>query len=404
MLAEETVRAVNQLTGDWARIAVDKAPDGVDGGTVFSSAGVWPLLAVLAGGANGPARGELEAAVGLAGSVSPLAQGRAVIEALDAMDGVAAATGLWIRQGLVPVRRAWETALPPGVRGALTGDTEADRRELDGWAARHTAGAIDTMPVPVTPDTLLVLAGALLLRTTWTVPFRDGWMTPDHGPWRARQLHGLYQSGKDLDGVRIAHDTPAGPLTVAEIPGDNGLTVFLLLGSEGVAGGEVLHAGVGVLAGDCETRPGSALPPGEAGPGVTVREVTSWDATPTLTIATPQFTVRARHDLLRHAGLFGLRTAMDASRGHFPGISPVPLAVSSAQQAMTAAFTAKGFEAAAVTAFGIDASGVPMQRSMHVGACFDRPFGFLAVHRATGLVLAAGWVTDPDDIPDLSTL
>jgi hypothetical protein len=25
----------------------------------------------------------------------------------------------------------------------------------------------------------------------------------------------------------------------------------------------------------------------------------------------------------------------------------------------------------------------------------DRPFGFLAVHRDTGLVLVAGWVTDP---------
>ncbi|PAZ11662.1 hypothetical protein CLM62_34210 [Streptomyces sp. SA15] len=28
-------------------------------------------------------------------------------------------------------------------------------------------------------------------------------------------------------------------------------------------------------------------------------------------------------------------------------------------------------------------------------ATFDRPFGFLAVHRQTNLVLAAGWVTDP---------
>ncbi|WP_349307902.1 MULTISPECIES: hypothetical protein [unclassified Streptomyces] len=28
---------------------------------------------------------------------------------------------------------------------------------------------------------------------------------------------------------------------------------------------------------------------------------------------------------------------------------------------------------------------------------FGRPFGFLAVHHATGLVLAAGWVTDPHD-------
>ncbi|MCX5423370.1 hypothetical protein [Streptomyces sp. NBC_00078] len=30
-----------------------------------------------------------------------------------------------------------------------------------------------------------------------------------------------------------------------------------------------------------------------------------------------------------------------------------------------------------------------------VRAEFDRPFAFLAVHRETRLVLAAGWVTDP---------
>jgi hypothetical protein len=31
-----------------------------------------------------------------------------------------------------------------------------------------------------------------------------------------------------------------------------------------------------------------------------------------------------------------------------------------------------------------------------IEATFDRPFGFLALHRHTRLVLAAGWVTDPE--------
>ncbi|GGV14111.1 hypothetical protein GCM10010182_38300 [Actinomadura cremea] len=31
---------------------------------------------------------------------------------------------------------------------------------------------------------------------------------------------------------------------------------------------------------------------------------------------------------------------------------------------------------------------------------FDRPFGFLARHRPTGLVLLAGWVADPDPWPE----
>ncbi|MEU9303772.1 hypothetical protein [Streptomyces sp. NPDC048269] len=43
-----TVRAVNRLTKRWAA----HAPAG-DSGTVFTAAGVWPLLAVLADGSGG---------------------------------------------------------------------------------------------------------------------------------------------------------------------------------------------------------------------------------------------------------------------------------------------------------------------------------------------------------------
>ena len=118
--------------------------------------------------------------------------------------------------------------------------------------------------------------------------------------------------------------------------------------------------------------------------------------TPSVVLTTPQFTVDARHDLLRHAELFGLRTAQDTSRGHFPGISPSPLAMSSGQQSMTASFSAEGFWAAAVTAFSMNPGGVPQQTARLISVAYDRPFAFLAVHRASGLVLTAGWVTEPE--------
>ncbi|WP_342786964.1 hypothetical protein [Streptomyces tailanensis] len=38
----------------------------------------------------------------------------------------------------------------------------------------------------------------------------------------------------------------------------------------------------------------------------------------------------------------------------------------------------------------------PQYETLRVHATFGRPFGFLAVHRDTRLVLAAGWVTDPE--------
>ncbi|MFE9001857.1 serpin family protein [Streptomyces sp. NPDC007875] len=283
MIDATAVGAVNTMTARWARAAV------ADEGTVFAATGVWPLLALLAGGAGGPARQELEDALGV-GADRATALGGELLGALDGMDGVDAATGLWTRQDL-PIRSEWEAAMPPGVRGALTGDSEHDRKELDAWASRCTRGAIAEMPVPLSPATQLVLAGALTVRTAWLQPFQPGWLMPKSGPWRDRSLAGLTRSADDLDGVlRVVPDTPAGPLTLSGVAGRNGLDVHLVLGAEDAPGGEVLEAGIGAVAGRYAGWPGSALPPGAAGPGVQVMEVESWDPTPRVTLTTPAFT------------------------------------------------------------------------------------------------------------------
>ncbi|WP_431772894.1 serpin family protein [Streptomyces cucumeris] len=387
MLDAHAIRAVNTLSARWAREAV------ADEGTVFTGAGVWALLALLAGGSGGPARAELEGALGVSAD-GATELGRDLVGTLAAMDGVDAATGLWTRQDL-PIRPEWEAELPPGARGALTGDTDRDRKELDGWASRQTRGEIARMPVPLSSATVLVLAGALLLRTTWVQPFRVGWMYPSSGPWAERSLAGLTRRTTDLDGtLKVVPDTPAGPLTFSGVSGDNGLDVHLVLGGEDVGGAEVLEAAITAVG--RSGLPGSHLPLGAAGPGVEVHEVTGFNPTPQLVLNTPQFTVRAEHDLLRHAEVFGLRSAQDASRGHFPGISAIPLAVSSGGQSMTASFSREGFFAAAVTAFSMEVGGIPQQKAKMISVSYDRPFGFLAVHRATGLVLAAGWVTEPE--------
>jgi hypothetical protein len=36
------------------------------------------------------------------------------------------------------------------------------------------------------------------------------------------------------------------------------------------------------------------------------------------------------------------------------------------------------------------------RRVKQIRADFDRPFGFFAAHRTTGLILAAGWVAEPE--------
>lgn len=389
MVEAATVRAVNDMTARWARRAVGQE------GTVLTAAGVWPLLALLAGPAAGAARKELADAVGSAPE-DAAAQGRAFLAALDATDGVDGAVGLWTRAAL-PLRPEWQGGLPLETHGELTGDAAADRQALDGWARRHTAGLIERMPVTLSPQTLFVLASALLVRTTWTGRFHEFPLRVAEGPWAGRELTGLRRHGTDPERIR-AYTTGEGPLTRVEVAGDNGLDVHLLLGPPPMPGGAVLHHGIAAAAGAYPGAAGTELTEA-SGPGLTVTCEPSRDGAPRARLTTVRFTVDADHDLLSSADVFGLATATDGGRGHFPGISPRPLAVSSARQTATATFGPVGFRAAAVTALALRAGAAPPpteHRSTVVAACYDRPFGFLAVHRATGLVLVAGWVTAPD--------
>ncbi|MFH9816522.1 serpin family protein [Streptomyces sp. NPDC017230] len=387
-VSKATIRAVNGLTARWA--------DTTSGGTVFSAVGVWPLLALLADGAAGAARAELAQAVGVPADRAGGAA-RELLAGLGSVRGLEAALGLWTRRTL-ELRERWEAGLPAGAHGVLTGDAAADREALDAWAAKRTGGLIERMPAAVTPDTEMVLVSALALRTRWLRPFEEGYLAPESGPWRGRELRGLWRESAVLDRIGVA-DTPDGHVTELKVLGDTAVDVHLLLGEEGMAPGRVLGAGIGVLARTHPVVPGPRLPYGDAGPGLSVvREHTTTPEPPALDVTAPAYGLTADHDLLDRVELFGLTAAVRAVPGHFPGVSPYPLCVEAARQSALARFDARGFEAAAVTAMGAMGAGMPRARWLRttVRAVFDRPFGFLAVHRHSRLVLAAGWVTDPE--------
>ena len=59
-----------------------------------------------------------------------------------------------------------------------------------------------------------------------------------------------------------------------------------------------------------------------------------------------------KHDLLADPDLFGLGLVTDTSTSHLPRLSPVPLAISDGAQDVLAHSSPRGFQAAAVTAFG----------------------------------------------------
>jgi hypothetical protein len=380
------VRAANALTARWAA--------GWRGGsTVLSGAGVWPLLAALQGGAAGATATELSAATGLPDGAEALAGARGLWGALDGAVDARAALGLWWR-AVLELRAEWVAGLPAGSHGSLSGDPGVDQARLDAWVVEQTGGLLRRMPVAVDADTMLVLASALTVRTAWAEPFQDQPMDAGPGPWQGLgRLAGLFRSGTDLDAVAVL-DTPAGPVTALTVAGAGDVDVHLLLGEPERAAGEVLPAGLGAVAG--AGRRGSDLPLGAEAPGLRVVEVRSFSGRPVLEARCVRFEVTGGHDLLARADLFGLRSASDDKAAEFPGISDTGLYVSAAEQDAVATFSATGFEAAAVTSMGLQTMAAPAGTARAVRVTFDRPFGFAAVHRPTGLVLVAGWVADPE--------
>ncbi len=367
-----SIRATNALTARWASTLEAE-------GTVLSGAGVYPLLALLSRYAAGPAREEL-----LAVAPDPTRYD------LDGSPTTRMALGFWSLRGL-PVSERWRTEVPAAMRGELTGDEKVDQAVLDEWAATETDGRITEMPVRAGAGTALVLASVLSVLTRWQEPFHSAWCQPADGPWQGRRLAGLSRSSYDLAALRVA-DTSAGPLSLLTVAGTEDVDVVLALGTADRGAAEVVPAAIAAI-------DGATTLAVTAGPGVTEQFVTATDSTPELQVSTVGFTVTARHHLLQRAALFGLKAATDPAGDHFPDITR-RLFVSQAAQGATATFSATGFSAAVVTAFAMRVGSAPRpatERKRLVGLTIDRPFGFLAVHRPTGLVLVAGWVTDPDE-------
>ncbi|WP_308163273.1 serpin family protein [Nocardia alni] len=379
------VAAANDLTGRWC----DRL--GSSGDFVLSGCGVWPLLAILAEVANEPARAELSAATGIAADTARSA-GLALLAELADAESASAALGVWVREDLT-VREEWSRTLPEGTVEPLTGQAA-----LDAWADRHTGGLIDRFPLDVEPETVLMLATALVAKTAWDTPFNDSVLEPDSGPWAGHRGPGLARySGALSDADVLAADAP---VTRVVVRGTADLDVHLLLGPDSptTSPAEVIAAGLGALDGSIAARAAldtASAPDPVAAPGVTVREARA--TADALRIELPPFEIRSEHDLMSHPDLFGLSTASDPTSGHFPGMSDEPLHVDRAAQHARARFTRGGFEAAAVTAVSMvrSVAFIRPHATTELAVTFDRPFGFLAVHRPTGLAVVAGWVAQP---------
>lgn len=375
------VAASNELTVDWIEhVASDK-------NFVLSGAGVWSLLAALAAGASGDALGELKAAVGLEADEAAVGLNW-LLDLLRGEQGMSAAFGIWVSDE-APLREDYRAKFPHLTVDFLPDEVAA----LDEWVKTETNNVLDRFPGEITPETLMLAATALVAEGEWTAPFigsqgkfggSEEWIG-----WLARSTPDLSTAAILEDG-----DTKVGR-AVCET--DVGFDVHLLTGSESLTPAHVLALGAAVLTrnGDITVREGASLKPGHGAGGLKV--ATTEYGSRSVSLSLPAFEVDADWDLLEWHERFGLTTALDSSRGHFDLLSHAPLAAEKAVQVAKAGFSELGFRAAAVTACMAmgGSAAMPQDPEIVVSITLDRPFGFLVVHRDSGLVLFAGWVQDP---------
>ncbi|ANS79418.1 hypothetical protein SGUI_2022 [Serinicoccus hydrothermalis] len=370
-----------QLVDAVRRYAVALDTQVLTGPGVCSGLGAWLLLALAAGGgrATDADLAELEQALGLPADEAVEALTRLLD---DPHPAVSAAVARWAdEQSLTGDLAEW--SVPERVEdGPLPDQEGADR-----WASERTDGLIERFPVEITELTRLVLASALATRISWLSPLTE-----------------LEDGGLGTEGGTARHTVietqAAGPVAVITPRSTSGLAVLSVIADPQVPREQVLAAAheiaaraTGPLDGTEVTSDGHAwtlTEHREVRPSFreVVEEWTGW---------VPSWRLVSDHDLTGAPGFAAACAALEAFV--LPAGRPADYEV---RQSAVAAYTATGFEAAAVTGMAVRAAGMPPEqevlvRRIHVR--MDRPHAVVAVALADGspwhgLPVFTAWV-DP---------
>ncbi|EKC99872.1 proteinase inhibitor I4 serpin [Trichosporon asahii var. asahii CBS 8904] len=382
--ADPLTKAINDLAERWMATLPD-AP------TVFSPAGVWPLLAILADAATGAVADDLKEALCYhpTDGTGALKAAIKVLDWLRETPGLNGAIGVWIRRTL-SVKKEWLDRVPATSRGILHG--AGDKAKLDIWTRENTDGLIDEFPCEAENLGQFILASTIVLQTTWLDMFEP---------------EGQSQLVRTTQGLDIVRSN--GQVTVVRIEGKAGEysskpkhDVYLVLGIKGEPPSTVLGKGLSLIR---HTPKKTTYEQAKrlSGPGISVRQVERHeppdDGRPFVTVYTHAFEVTGEHELVGNA-VFGLQRAVEPG-SHFPCIADGELGIDGGSQVAVARFTESGFSAAAVSDpcwFGSFAD--PNGRATCIDVKFKRAFGFLAMDRKTGVVTFGGWVTNKNLIRD----
>lgn len=345
-----------------------------EGFGVRSYAGLWLLLATLAPVTSGRVRDEVEDALGKGAEDAAATAAELLAEPRD---DLRAAVAGWLRPDITLA------GSPP-----VHLDAMPDQAGLDAWASTSTRGRITSFPATLTPETVLLLASALVAETRWSDPLdvEDGRLVVDE--------RGL---------LAVVDTDAAGLVAVAVPPGPGDLDVMSVIADPELPSAWV-WAAVDEVSGWLldgtllERRVRAAtLESGHAWHVVRERRVVADHLTELWDASVPAWRSTSSTDLTDAPGVASVaRPVLEMLRVE-------PLAVTCLQSA-TATYTADGFEAAAVTAMyfmlGLPDEQGPARKVHHVSLSFDRPHAVVALARGgawEGVPLVHAWIDGESD-------
>ncbi|KWX21587.1 hypothetical protein AFM11_23915 [Mycolicibacterium wolinskyi] len=373
----------------------------LDGHAVTSPLGAWLLLALVGPAAGGASRRDLEAVLGT--TVDDAAE-RARSLLSQPHPAVSAIAAVWDRE-LGPAFDAWAETLPDVVeRGPVP-----DQARANAWARARTNGLIDEFPLSIDSLVRLVLASALATDIRWGTPL--GTVEELGGEFGTAVNRALsLQHGLQL----VAETDAAGLVAVAAPYSSSALEVLSVIAAPDVSPRDVdtaAHQVAAMLRGDergARRLPAEELTDGHAWTVTERREQRSGGPQVQAEFRSflPAWSATSNHDL---ADAPGVPMVFDTLTG-FARREDLPVSFTAKQTAI-ASYSRTGFKAAAVTAMGLRAAGMPSFHEVLVRRIelrFNRPYAVLACAARDdgptewrGVPVFSAWVTEPQDIePD----
>jgi serine protease inhibitor len=344
------------LAGDWTS------------SFAFSPLSIGSVAQMLAIGARGRTRADLQAALGLPAEDEAIAADlAALLHQIGSRGGadheLLHAFGLWTRG---PGPSPAYAALVRDRLGAEVGDLPADAVEaaglVNGWASRATAGRVDAIVPPLDRGVELVAASACLFRARWLAPF-DPALTTAAGFRTAR------------GGVADVPMMSGAPRTVQVAEADDVVAVRLPYADGRFEALAVMPAADG--------------PDAKPGPGTLDAALASPYRDRTLRVELPKLGFDVATELAGRlaGGPLGPLVAADAD---FTGLRRPAPRIDAVHHRLRLDVDEAGTVAAAVTAATGTRSHVVLDTVR-----FDRPFLFVIQDRRAQVPIAVAYVADP---------